>query len=407
MNVQKSFGARFGLEAAQVVIDLVQSRNKDKPKLFVEWSDSLIIDVLDCIANSALNAKSIATPKVSSSNVQSLNNFSFGNKSISIHSFIGERNVETVVESPSPQVQQPIPNLNEASTSAAGVISDGDFLNPVVLSSSSPAPKVCVESVVNEANAEGAIPMAPLSCGKSASDAIGISPSTMECPIPVVGSSLIHSAGPDKKCEPKVVVNDFQKPSFAEFSRSLGVQSQPQVSIQQPKVKEGDSSFRVLSPLVPIRLSQRFHNVGCIEMVTLPPSEVSKSNLYSSHPNDQKAVDDVQIVGTSSFAARCKDLSRSNDAAYNKLNNFNLAEPQSTSHFSKNQKAIACPEVEILSSGNASRDLSPAQVPKAHGSSLVFPSGSSCAHPPRRMVLPGMKQFDMTEPTVVTVILQL
>ncbi|XP_037439985.1 uncharacterized protein LOC119307978 isoform X3 [Triticum dicoccoides] len=390
MNAQKSFGARFGLEAAQVVIDLVQARNKDKPKICLEWLESLVIDVLDCIANAALNAKPIATPKVSSSDVQSLNNFSFGNKFISIHSFILERNIETIVEKPSPQVQHPIPNLNEASTFVAGVISDGDFLNPVVLSSSSPVPK----SVVNEANAEGAIPMDPLSCGKSASDAIGISPSTMQCPIPAIGSSLMHSAGPDKKCEPKVVVTDFQKPSFAEFSRSLGVQSHPKVFIQQHKVKEGDSSFGGLSPLVPIRLSQRFHNVDCIEMVTLPPSEVSKSNFSSSHLNDQKPVDDVQIVGTSSFVDRCKDLSRSNDVAYNKLNNFNLTESQSISHFPKNQKAIASSEVEILSSGNASRDLSPAQVPKAHGSSFVVPSGSSGAHPPRRMVLPGRYNSD-------------
>lgn len=78
-------------------------------------------------------------------------------------------------------------------------------------------------------------------------------------------------------------------------------------------------------------------------MVTLPPSEVSKSNFSSSHLNDQ---------------------------------------------------AIASSEVEILSSGNASRDLSPAQVPKAHGSSFVVPSGSSGAHPPRRMVLPGRYNSD-------------
>ena len=67
----------FSFQAAQVVIDLVQSRNEDKPKLFVEWSESLVIDVLDYIANSALNVKSIATPKFSPSDVQSLNNFSF------------------------------------------------------------------------------------------------------------------------------------------------------------------------------------------------------------------------------------------------------------------------------------------------------------------------------------------
>ena len=77
-------------------------------------------------------------------------------------------------------------------------------------------------------------------------------------------------AGPDKKCEPKVVVNDFPKPTSAEFSRSLGVQSHPKVFIQQHKVKEGDSSFGGLSPLVPIRLSQRFHNVASFYLFVCP-----------------------------------------------------------------------------------------------------------------------------------------
>lgn len=148
MNVQKSFGARFGFEAAQVVIDLVQSRNKDKPKLFVEWSQSLVIDVLECLSLSTLNAKSVPTPKVSSSEVHSLNKFSFGTKSISIQSFIAERNFETVVDKSSPQVQQQIPNLNEASPIVPGVVIDGGFHNPVVLSSSSPGPKVCDEEVL-------------------------------------------------------------------------------------------------------------------------------------------------------------------------------------------------------------------------------------------------------------------
>ncbi|XBI40230.1 hypothetical protein VPH35_124849 [Triticum aestivum] len=115
MNVQKSFGARFVLlpfiarliifvvlldffQAAQVVIDLVQSRNKDKHKLFVEWSQSLIIDVLDCLSHSSLNVKSVPTSEALSL--------------FSIHSFIAERNFETVVDNPSPQVERQIPNLS-------------------------------------------------------------------------------------------------------------------------------------------------------------------------------------------------------------------------------------------------------------------------------------------------------
>ncbi|VAI04981.1 unnamed protein product [Triticum turgidum subsp. durum] len=260
MNVQKSFGARFGFEAAQVVINLVQSRNKDKPKLFVQWSQSLVIDVLECLSLSTLNAKSVPTPKVYSSEGHSFNKFSFGAKSVSIQSFIDERKCETVVEKSSPEVQQQIPNLNEASPFVSGVVSVGGFHNPVVLSSSSPAPKVCDEGVVNEANVEAAIPVADLSSIKSPSHSIGISPSTTRCAIPVVGSTLEPSAGLIKKCEPKADDNGFQRPTFAQLNRTLGVQSNGDVTNGEPNVKEVDNSFGEPSPLVPIRLSQRFHN---------------------------------------------------------------------------------------------------------------------------------------------------
>ncbi|XP_044425615.1 uncharacterized protein [Triticum aestivum] len=239
MNVQKSFGACFGFEAAQVVINLVQSRNKDKPKLFVQWSQSLVIDVLECLSLSTLNAKSVLTPKVYSSEGHSLNKFSFGAKSLSIQSFIDERKCETVVEKSSPEVQQQIPNLNEASPFVSGVVSVGGFHNPVVLSSSSPAPKVCDEGVVNEANVEAAIPVADLSSIKSPSHSI---------------------AGLIKKCEPKADDNGFQRPTFAQLNRTLGVQSNGDVTNGEPNVKQVDNSFGEPSPLVPIRLSQRFHN---------------------------------------------------------------------------------------------------------------------------------------------------
>ncbi|XP_044404627.1 uncharacterized protein [Triticum aestivum] len=288
MNVQKSFGARFGFEAAQVVINLVQSRNKDKPKLF---------DILECLSLSTLNAKSVPTPKVYSSEGHSLNKFSFGAKSVSIQSFIDERKCETIVEKSSPEVQQQIPNLNEASPFVSGVVSVGGFHNPVVLSSSSPAPKVCDEGVANEANVEAAIPVADLSSIKSPSHSIGpsfsfllfkflyssfsflfvsclffsspvlvsslfvgISPSTTRCAILVVGFTLEPSAGLIKKCEPKADDNGFQRPTFAQLNRTLGVQSNGDVTNGEPNVKEVDNSFGEPSPLVPIRLSQRFHN---------------------------------------------------------------------------------------------------------------------------------------------------
>ncbi|XBI95705.1 hypothetical protein VPH35_032111 [Triticum aestivum] len=388
MNVQKSLGARFGFEAAQVVIDLVQSRNKDKPKLFVEWSHSLVIDVLECLSLSTLNAKFVLAPKVSSSE---------GAKSVSIRSFIAERTCETVVEKLSPQLQQEIPILNEASPIVPVVASVGGFHNPVVLSSSSPAPKVCDEGMVNEANVESAIPVAHLSSTKNPSHSSGLSPSMMQCEIPAVGSSLKPSAGLIKKCEPKVDDNGFQRPSFAQLNRTLGVQWYGDVS-------------NALSPLVPIRLSRHFHNAyvverfmnsldprndeDCIEMAALPNSEVTKSTHCSSHPTNEgkELQDDIEIVGTSSFAARCQHLSRSNDVAYNMLKNFRA--PQSTSFNPKKQQAISSPEVEILSSGSAARPPSATLVPKAHAQSSIVPSGSSRGHVPRRMVVPGRYTSD-------------
>ena len=67
-------------------------------------------------------------------------------------------------------------------------------------------------------------------------------------------------AGLIKKCEPKADDNDFQRPTFAQLNRTLGVQSNGDVTNGEPNVKEVDNSFGEPSPLVPIRLSQRFHN---------------------------------------------------------------------------------------------------------------------------------------------------
>ena len=67
-------------------------------------------------------------------------------------------------------------------------------------------------------------------------------------------------AGLIKKCEPKADDNGFQRPTFAQLNRTLGVQSNGDVTNGEPNVKEVDNSFGEPSPLVPIRLSQRFHN---------------------------------------------------------------------------------------------------------------------------------------------------
>lgn len=58
-------------QAALEVIELVQTRNQDKPKIFIDWAESLVINALECVLNSSM-------PKVSGSEHQSMSKFSFG-----------------------------------------------------------------------------------------------------------------------------------------------------------------------------------------------------------------------------------------------------------------------------------------------------------------------------------------
>ena len=101
-------------------------------------------------------------------------------------------------------------------------------------------------------------------------------------------------------------------------------------------------------------------------------------------------------------SARCQELSRSNDAAYNKMNNF-AAPPTSIRNPSK---VANSPELEILSelpAGSATRFSKVAEcsnnAPSFHilGGSTV---SSSVAHVPRRMVVPGRFNSDPYVPQV-------
>ena len=72
--------------------------------------------------------------------------------------------------------------------------------------------------------------------------------------------------GPAKDCKEKDAVNAFGIPSLAELNRALGIQSPAKVCNDTPVHADGKSpvqqsnSFRDMSPLVPIRLSQYFRN---------------------------------------------------------------------------------------------------------------------------------------------------
>lgn len=58
--------------------ELVEDRNKDKPKIFVDWPESLIIEVLECLSRCPLHTNTAPATKVSVSEDISQNKFSFG-----------------------------------------------------------------------------------------------------------------------------------------------------------------------------------------------------------------------------------------------------------------------------------------------------------------------------------------
>lgn len=61
-----------------ILFRLLLNRNKDKPKIFVDWPESLIIEVLECLSRCPLHTNTAPATKVSVSEDISQNKFSFG-----------------------------------------------------------------------------------------------------------------------------------------------------------------------------------------------------------------------------------------------------------------------------------------------------------------------------------------
>ncbi|XP_044958468.1 uncharacterized protein LOC123409664 [Hordeum vulgare subsp. vulgare] len=261
MKVQSSIGPRFGSQAALDVIELVESSNQDKPKIFLDWAESLVLNVLDCALHSSI-------PKMSASENQSMNKFSFGNKSISIHSAIANREFVKVAHNLETEVQQENLHLPYHTTVVVPpAVPDGGIDNPAVLSSSCVPAKVHTEAVVTAHVA----PVRPVLCEVKSKGStsipleppIGNYPSNSKCGNPDVDSVVVLSDGPPKE---KVGVNAFGIPSLAELNCSLGIQSSSiacngtPVSADRNSAMEDGNSFCGMSPLVPVRLSQYFCN---------------------------------------------------------------------------------------------------------------------------------------------------
>ncbi|KAE8788433.1 hypothetical protein D1007_37560 [Hordeum vulgare] len=399
LKVQRSIGPRFGSQAALDVIELVESRNQDKPKIILEWAESLVLDVLDC------------------------------NKSVSIHSAIANREFVKAVDVLETEVHQESHHLPSPATAIVPPpVPDGGIENPVVISSCSVPDKVhaetvvipdipAVRSVLCEVKLKGStsFPLEPPT---------GNHPSNSKRGNPDVDSVVVLSDGPPKE---KVGVNAFGIPSFVELNHSLD-----------------GNSFSGLSPLVHVRLSQLFRNEladvqcsqyvadrflktfdssrseDCLVMVNVLSSAISKSKKLVSSPTvDLCSLDvfnsshlggvkvneagvDVHKVGSSRFNAKCQELSRSNDVAYNKLHNF---APPATSH-SNPIEVPNSPEVHpmLVKPAVASSHLSEVVGCSIAAPSCQFPGASTVSLSggrfPRRMVVPGRFNSDPYVPEV-------
>uniref|UniRef100_A0A453SPE3 Uncharacterized protein n=1 Tax=Aegilops tauschii subsp. strangulata TaxID=200361 RepID=A0A453SPE3_AEGTS len=135
----------------QELVDLVQARHQEKPKIFVEWSESIIADVLNCVLHSSFLANIHASPQVSGIENHSWSKSSFGSKSVSIQSAIPNTKCAIFDDNSVREVHPHGPNLPSLVTPVIPVV-DGGIHNPVVLAGST-TPKLCDEVVVNQAAA--------------------------------------------------------------------------------------------------------------------------------------------------------------------------------------------------------------------------------------------------------------
>ncbi|KAM3257753.1 hypothetical protein ACQJBY_049831 [Aegilops geniculata] len=140
-TVLNSFGPRIGSKTAQELVELVEDRNKDKPNIFDDWSESLIIEVLECLSRCPLHANTAPTTKVSANEDTSQNKFSFGNKSVSIQSVMPDKKRASTEDIPSSEVHVEIPNVGQATPNDARDVTDGGIHNPVLISNSSTSHK--------------------------------------------------------------------------------------------------------------------------------------------------------------------------------------------------------------------------------------------------------------------------
>ncbi|KAE8768190.1 ubiquitin-like-specific protease esd4 isoform x1 [Hordeum vulgare] len=292
-----------------------------------------------------------------------------------------------------------------------GLIGDSKFKSPV---------RSCAEYPL------GSKADSPTFKNSGSDDLPGSSPTTSLFAMPVAMPTSIPSGSPLKRCKPNVGLISNVRPSMHRFKSDCA-------SKDDHCVKKVDQIFRSAgvdfefhphtrnhSPLLPVRLSQRFiDDVGSTEfsvhspktpfeqdgvlMVALTPSNNSNPvqssnknhvdltspealNEFFNGRDDVVGIDDVQIVGTSIFSDRCVNFTKKTNEAYNQLNKL-----ASSSSFSLG--AVNNPEVLIISDPHCVAKLKAAHQHNISITSKVSDcSTSTIQDVPRRIV--GAARFN-------------
>nr|CDM85837.1 unnamed protein product [Triticum aestivum] len=205
------------------------------------------------------------------------------------------------------------------------------------------------------------------------------------------GRGRVLYSSPLKRHKPNVDIIYDRRPSMASFNFDCESKDARPVTKADQNIGSADVDFEFhptrnkLSPIVPVRLSQRFID----EVDQVQCSQYVSERLLNSHvsPFEQLVgLDEVQVVGTSTFSDRCVNFAKKTNEAYNRLNN--LASSSSVRPGVSNS-----PEVLIISDPEGVVELNAAQK----RNELAISKFSNCStattqHVPRRIV--GAARFN-------------
>ncbi|KAE8808759.1 hypothetical protein D1007_14850 [Hordeum vulgare] len=237
-KVESAYASCLGIEVVKQIIDLVQKSNADKPINFQDWSESLVLNVLGLIGDSKFKSP-----------VHSCAEYPLGSKADS----------PTFKNSGSDD----LPGCKSVPIQSTKKASDDPSVSKlarIVMSDDCAKTNLSIPPLGTFAAPPSIVPPAPVSVPVSG----GSSPTTSLFAMPVAMPTSIPSGSPLKRCKPNVGLISNVRPSMHRFKSDCA-------SKDDHCVKKADQIFRSAgvdfefhpdtrnhSPLLPVRLSQRF-----------------------------------------------------------------------------------------------------------------------------------------------------